>query len=124
MELGGLLRGTEYDAFDVDGTLSLGGTLEVALFDLGGGLFAPQAGDTFDLFTADILQGSFGTLSYAALLDPNLSWQLSYLTDAIGSTDIVRLSVQAVPIPAAVWLFGSGLLGLVGIARRKSPLKM
>jgi len=24
-----------------------------------------------------------------------------------------------VPIPAAVWLFGSGLIGLVGIARRK-----
>lgn len=28
-------------------------------------------------------------------------------------------TVQAVPIPAAVWLFGSGLLGLVGVARRK-----
>jgi len=27
--------------------------------------------------------------------------------------------VQAVPVPAAVWLFGSGLIGLVGIARRK-----
>jgi len=27
--------------------------------------------------------------------------------------------VGAVPIPAAVWLFGSGLLGLVGIARRR-----
>ena len=27
--------------------------------------------------------------------------------------------VQVVPIPAAVWLFGSGLLGLIGIARRK-----
>ncbi len=27
--------------------------------------------------------------------------------------------VSAVPIPAAVWLFGSGLLGLIGIARRK-----
>jgi len=26
---------------------------------------------------------------------------------------------DAVPVPAAVWLFGSGLLGLVGIARRK-----
>lgn len=25
----------------------------------------------------------------------------------------------AVPVPAAIWLFGSGLLGLVGIARRK-----
>ena len=29
-------------------------------------------------------------------------------------------SVSAVPVPAAVWLFGSGLLGLVGVARRKS----
>ena len=28
--------------------------------------------------------------------------------------------VGAVPVPAAVWLFGSGLLGLVGVARRKS----
>ena len=29
-------------------------------------------------------------------------------------------NIQAVvPVPAAVWLFGSGLLGLVGIARRK-----
>ena len=27
--------------------------------------------------------------------------------------------VGAVPVPAAVWLFGSGLLGLVGVARRK-----
>ena len=27
--------------------------------------------------------------------------------------------VSAVPIPAAVWLFGSGLIGLIGIARRK-----
>ena len=28
-------------------------------------------------------------------------------------------SASVVPVPAAVWLFGSGLLGLVGIARRK-----
>jgi len=27
--------------------------------------------------------------------------------------------VSAVPVPAAVWLFGSGLIGLIGIARRK-----
>lgn len=27
--------------------------------------------------------------------------------------------VSGVPIPAAVWLFGSGLLGLLGVARRK-----
>ena len=28
--------------------------------------------------------------------------------------------VSEVPVPAAVWLFGSGLLGLVGVARRKN----
>lgn len=28
-------------------------------------------------------------------------------------------SLTAVPVPAAVWLFGSGLLALVGVARRK-----
>lgn len=28
--------------------------------------------------------------------------------------------VSAVPVPAAVWLFGSGLIGLIGIARRKA----
>ena len=26
---------------------------------------------------------------------------------------------SAIPVPAAVWLFGSGLLGLIGVARRK-----
>ena len=31
----------------------------------------------------------------------------------------VMVPVAAVPVPAAVWLFGSGLLGLVGVARRK-----
>ena len=25
-----------------------------------------------------------------------------------------------IPIPAAVWLFGSGLIGLIGVARRKT----
>lgn len=29
-------------------------------------------------------------------------------------------SVSPVPIPAAIWLFGSGLIGLVGLARRKN----
>lgn len=32
-------------------------------------------------------------------------------------------SVQVVPIPAAAWLFGSGLAGLAGIARRKKRNK-
>lgn len=35
-----------------------------------------------------------------------------------GST-LTLAAPSAVPVPAAVWLFGSGLLGLVGVARRK-----
>jgi hypothetical protein len=31
----------------------------------------------------------------------------------------VRLLSQPVPVPAAVWLFSSGLLGLLGVARRR-----
>ena len=34
-------------------------------------------------------------------------------------TDKLERELNPVPVPAAVWLFGSGLLGLVGIARRK-----
>ncbi|MCP4503572.1 MAG: VPLPA-CTERM sorting domain-containing protein, partial [Deltaproteobacteria bacterium] len=29
------------------------------------------------------------------------------------------VSLSAVPAPAAIWLFGSGLIGLIGVARRK-----
>ena len=29
-------------------------------------------------------------------------------------------AVSSVPVPAAAWLFGSGLLGLIGVARRKA----
>ncbi len=37
----------------------------------------------------------------------------------ITSIHVTNVTAPAVPIPAAVWLFGSGLLGLVGVARRK-----
>lgn len=36
-----------------------------------------------------------------------------------GSGDCSVVTVSAVPVPAAVWLFGSGMLGLLGFARRK-----
>lgn len=39
--------------------------------------------------------------------------------DAIIDNVTIDTAVSAVPVPAAVWLFGSGLLGLVGVARRK-----
>ena len=48
--------------------------------------------------------------------------------DAIENSGVIRSAVKvyadwenvsAVPVPAAVWLFASGLIGLVGVARRK-----
>lgn len=36
-----------------------------------------------------------------------------------GATLALAGSIAAVPVPAAVWLFGSGLLGLAGVARRR-----
>lgn len=29
------------------------------------------------------------------------------------------INVSAIPVPPAIWLFGSGLVGLIGVARRK-----
>jgi hypothetical protein len=37
--------------------------------------------------------------------------------------DYIRvITVSSVPIPAAVWLFVSGLLGLIGIARHRKAI--
>jgi len=33
--------------------------------------------------------------------------------------DVYSIETSVVPLPAAAWLFGSGLIGLVGVARRK-----
>lgn len=44
---------------------------------------------------------------------------INIATGAISSSANL-ISVTAVPIPAAAWLLGSGLLGLIGVARRKA----
>ena len=52
-----------------------------------------------------------------------LAWEdLRFLGDRDYNDLVVRVSGvshMAVPVPAAVWLFGSGLLGLLTIARRR-----
>jgi hypothetical protein len=60
------------------------------------------------------------------MTDGNMSdLVLAYNDNALGTGDadyddmLVRAEFSAVPIPAAVWLFGSGLLGLIGIGRRR-----
>lgn len=48
------------------------------------------------------------------LIDESFELDFNMLT----ATDL--FSVKVVPVPAAVWLFGSGLVGLIGVARRKT----
>ncbi len=66
------------------------------------------ASDNRDAWTHAFGTGTNGRQSIRVKLDPRLTvW-------AVRSGN-----VSAVPVPAAAWLFGSGLLGLVGVARRK-----
>lgn len=46
----------------------------------------------------------------------HLSWQMIGGFSATG-TATMTMDIAAVPVPAAVWLFGSGLVGLIGIGR-------
>jgi len=61
--------------------------------------------------------GSAGAFTY-------VGFSLESFDGEVISTDFLATqttrSVPEVPVPAAVWLFGSGLLGLVGVARRKT----
>jgi hypothetical protein len=76
--------------------------------------YVPNGGDSFDILTALTLSGTFDSLLLPSI--GALGWKILYLEDEIGSMDVVRL--QVVPVPAAVWLFGSAL-GLMGVMRRR-----
>lgn len=64
-----------------------------------------------------VTSGSAVSSNPAALYQyANANGASTWLLNADGS---IGYAASAVPLPAAVWLFGSGLLGLVGIARRR-----
>jgi hypothetical protein len=46
-------------------------------------------------------------------------WSFSAESSTSYSMTVTVAGIPAVPVPAAIWLFGSGLIGLVGVARRK-----
>ena len=56
-----------------------------------------------------------GNIDQAIFFLTELDASDNLLFEGFGTLD----TVAVVPIPAAVWLFGSGLLGLIGLARRK-----
>jgi len=58
-----------------------------------------------------------GDLGYDSLSTSFVN-QYNFISDPDFGSHLVRVS--AVPIPAAIWLLGSGLIGLIGLAKRKN----
>ncbi len=66
-----------------------------------------------------LLSGSFGSLSVGAhtlVVSGNAS-NASY-----GGNIVIDSAPSGVPVPAAIWLFGSALVGLMGVSGRKKTL--
>ena len=81
---------------------------------IGGWSFQLDAVTVVDQTSGLILNGS-GVLTGNSFDATPARWSFSSV-----NTNDFSMTLAAVPVPAAVWLFGSGLLGLAGAARRKS----
>lgn len=102
MELGGLTRGTQYDAMNVAGKLTFGGTLNVALINS----WQPTLGDVYNLFDWGTTAGTFAAVNLPAL-PAGRFWRTDLLS-ADGT-----LHVGPVPGTYAEWqaAFGTGAFG-------------
>jgi filamentous hemagglutinin len=104
-----------FDPMTVTGPVQLGtnSVLDVSLQDYNWGL-----GASYDLMYAYSIAGDFGDFFYGSPFDPSLALEWSVFND--GFRDILRIDVvSAVPLPASVWLFLSGIVGLISIRRRR-----
>jgi hypothetical protein len=118
--------------FDIRGSAAAGGVLFAEAFSelsgggtskgeiLGGGPLFPNANPdvwTTHNFSTTIGPDSSGgfTLQFNSACAPIEGCNADYFIDNVS----ISADVNAVPVPAAVWLFGSGLIGLVGMARKK-----
>ncbi len=72
-------------------------------------------GLTISLVFASDLKSFTGTITAVEASGSGLTANVTTLTYSVSGTEI--------PIPAAAWLFGTGLVGLAGVARRRQSLK-
>jgi hypothetical protein len=100
----------------LDGDQTSGDPLEGALV-MGNGTFTINAANAMNEFLVVLKQGS----TWAAFLVPSGTSTFTVNGDGAFSHGLLFGSGDSyqVPIPAAAWLLGSGLLGLIGIGRRR-----
>jgi hypothetical protein len=109
-EIGGSAS-NQHDVLAVTGPATLGGTLDVRLVDLGVGIFAPSAGQTFQILTAT---GGVSNRFDSYLFPPlpsDLAWSVDYGTSA------VTLTVASVPEPSAILMCIVGLTTSLCLSR-------
>jgi hypothetical protein len=120
--------GFEGDLQTQVGTYTAGGTV-YALGDVNVSVWGEAQGNTggsTNLYGQGLDQGGLGLGTGTANLygltgNNNAGKEQSYLLgNNLSLSSTGTLSVGTVPLPAAVWLFGSGLLGLIGVGRRKA----
>ena len=109
--------------------------LQIAFFDANGAPAGTEAGGNtslgFNLFNSNPVDAStpldvWTAMGVGSAPAPDNTAEVRFIvlglngSGGAGFFDTASFDqVSAVPVPAAVWLFGSGLLGLVGVARRR-----
>ncbi|MDX2199405.1 MAG: hypothetical protein SF069_10610 [Phycisphaerae bacterium] len=79
VSLGGDAGGSEHDLMVVSGPAVLAGALEVELFNIGNGQFAPQVGDEFTILTAGGgVSGAFDANPVSCAGDDQYNWTVVY----------------------------------------------
>jgi hypothetical protein len=88
----------------------------------GSGSYDPLGDDLLFDWNFDDGSGSSSPVITHTYDAPGTYYAVLTVVDPLGLADFttVEINVSAVPVPPAVWLFGSGLIGLIGVARRKS----
>lgn len=105
-------------SFSTTGLQGVGGYFDVKFGNVtkqSANMIRPDQGVKADWLNQSLIftaTAEIQTLTFQAVLNPDDP-------GARVSLGLDGVSISAVPIPSAVWLFGSGLIGLVGIARRK-----
>ena len=124
------ITGTLLDANDVvvaAGNLLTGSWTGSSVISLGNSFFSFEiVAGSFTDTKNEGLTTYFGMPTGEYIGGINLSFAMAtgtsvgsaFTSTSVYSGDVVN--TPAVPVPAAVWLFGSGLIGLVGVARRRA----